>query len=321
MSEVVGEILLCLFVAALLGAAIGWLARGLRQRGVVADAVEQRRARDELRARVERMESSRGELVRDLGEHRTQAENARREADVLRRELRDADQARDAIRQEAAASRERLSELAAQLSDMEAAAAASKAEAAHARREAERIRVEVASRSAASEPTLQQFKTLRATLSAAESGWDSARAQAEAALQQLAIAGRRLSESEAARTALAGRLVEFEARLAECRSEHSELLGTLAELRAAPPRPAEPPRPPPPDVEDDLQRIRGIGPVLEALLHRAGVHRYAQIAAWTREDVRAMGDRLPGFHRRITRDRWIASARRLHAQKYGRPPA
>jgi hypothetical protein len=331
MSEVVGEILLCLLVAAALGAAIGWLARGLRLRVAAADEAERRRSVDELQARLEAVESSRGELVQELGERRTLTEAARREADVLRRELRDADQARDATQKEAATTRERLLELSAQLSDMEAAGAAAKTEAAHARREAERLRGEVASRSATSEPTMQQVKTLRATLSAAESGWDSARAQAEAALQQLAIAGRRITESDAARTALAGRLAEAEGRLGECRNEVAELLATLAELRAPPPPPPplEPvpvpvPHPPPAahftDAKDDLQRIRGIGPVLERLLHRAGVYRYAQIASWTREDIQAISDRLPGFHSRIRRDGWMASARRLHLRKYGRPP-
>ena len=74
------------------------------------------------------------------------------------------------------------------------------------------------------------------------------------------------------------------------------------------------------DERDDLQRIKGIGPALERTLHRAGVYRYAQIANWTRQDIQAMGERLPGFHDRIVRDRWPTAARRLHLAKYGSPP-
>jgi len=329
MADVVREILLCLALAALLGFIIGWLARGLGRRRARVAEVEGRRAVEDLRGRVAVAESVRGSLEQALSEQRTLAESARREGEVLRRELREADQARDAIRATVTAAEERIADLSAQLSEMEAAGAAAKTEAAHARREAERSRAELASRTLGSEPTLQQMKTLRATLSAAESGWDSARAQAETALAQLAVAGRRISESESARTVLVGRLSQMDNLLAECTAEIAALRARVAELEAAPPLVAIPlpaPEPAPvrpafaPDLRDDLQRIRGIGPVLERLLHRAGVYRYAQIAAWTPEDVQAMSERLPGFHRRIRRDRWTSAARRLHIQKYGAPP-
>ena len=39
------------------------------------------------------------------------------------------------------------------------------------------------------------------------------------------------------------------------------------------------------DVADDLKRIRGIDTVIETALNQLGVFRYAQIAAWTPEDV------------------------------------
>lgn len=65
-------------------------------------------------------------------------------------------------------------------------------------------------------------------------------------------------------------------------------------------------------VPDDLRRIVGIGPVNERLLHGEGVHKFAQIAAWTDEDVRRIEDVLQ-FDGRIERERWIEQAKLLAA--------
>ncbi len=61
---------------------------------------------------------------------------------------------------------------------------------------------------------------------------------------------------------------------------------------------------------DDLTKISGVGPVLVGKLNDLGVTTFAQIAAWTPEDVAAMDDKL-NFKGRIDRDDWIAQATEL----------
>lgn len=66
-----------------------------------------------------------------------------------------------------------------------------------------------------------------------------------------------------------------------------------------------------PDGEpDDLKKISGVGPVLEAKLHALGVTRFDQIAAFTTEDVAKIDDAL-NFKGRIDRDDWIGQATEL----------
>ena len=61
---------------------------------------------------------------------------------------------------------------------------------------------------------------------------------------------------------------------------------------------------------DDLKQLSGVGPALEKKLHDAGVTTFAQIAAWTEEDVAAMDEKL-SFKGRIEREGWIAQAQEL----------
>jgi len=65
---------------------------------------------------------------------------------------------------------------------------------------------------------------------------------------------------------------------------------------------------------DDLKRLSGVGPALEKKLHEAGVTTFAQIAAWTPEDVAAMDEKL-SFKGRIEREGWIEQAKKLAAEK------
>lgn len=58
---------------------------------------------------------------------------------------------------------------------------------------------------------------------------------------------------------------------------------------------------------DDLTRISGVGPVIVKKLHANGITTFAQIAAWTPEDVAAM-DELLNFKGRIDRDEWLKQA-------------
>jgi len=61
---------------------------------------------------------------------------------------------------------------------------------------------------------------------------------------------------------------------------------------------------------DDLKKISGVGPVLEKKLHGLGITKYAQVAAFTEEDVTRVDDAL-SFKGRIGREDWIGQAKVL----------
>lgn len=65
---------------------------------------------------------------------------------------------------------------------------------------------------------------------------------------------------------------------------------------------------------DDLKRISGIGPKLEQVLNVKGIHRFADIAAWSDADVARFDDEL-GFGGRILRDDWVKQAKALKGAK------
>lgn len=65
---------------------------------------------------------------------------------------------------------------------------------------------------------------------------------------------------------------------------------------------------------DDLRRIVGIGPVNERLLHGLDVRTFAQIAKWTKADVKRI-EAVLEFDGRIERERWIEQAKLLAAGK------
>lgn len=68
------------------------------------------------------------------------------------------------------------------------------------------------------------------------------------------------------------------------------------------------------DSDDDLQQIKGIGPKIADILRELGVRRYAQIAAWSAQDVESINARLK-FKGRIEREGWIPQARDLLAAR------
>ena len=61
---------------------------------------------------------------------------------------------------------------------------------------------------------------------------------------------------------------------------------------------------------DDLKLISGIGPKLEQVLNGLGVTRFAEIAAWSEDDVQRVDAQL-GISGRILRDGWVEQARTL----------
>jgi len=62
--------------------------------------------------------------------------------------------------------------------------------------------------------------------------------------------------------------------------------------------------------EDDLKRIKGIGPVNEKALNELGILKFSQIASWTPANVDWVEDFM-SFPGRIEREGWIAQARIL----------
>lgn len=59
---------------------------------------------------------------------------------------------------------------------------------------------------------------------------------------------------------------------------------------------------------DDLTRISGVGPVIVEKLAEQGITTFAQIAAFTADDIAAIDDKL-NFKGRIERDNWIEQAK------------
>ncbi|MFC7536077.1 hypothetical protein ACFQPG_01690 [Sphingomonas sp. GCM10030256] len=61
-------------------------------------------------------------------------------------------------------------------------------------------------------------------------------------------------------------------------------------------------------VPDNLQRMKGVGPKLAALLNSRGLVRYEQIAALSPEDVERIDADLGAFRGRLVRDRIVEQA-------------
>lgn len=83
------------------------------------------------------------------------------------------------------------------------------------------------------------------------------------------------------------------------------------------PTPAPEPEPAPPAAEpagaDDLSRIKGLGPKLQALLPQLGITTFAQIAALTDADLTDLDTKLGPFAGRPAKDSWVEQAKLLAA--------
>jgi NADH-quinone oxidoreductase subunit E len=67
---------------------------------------------------------------------------------------------------------------------------------------------------------------------------------------------------------------------------------------------------------DDLKKLSGLGPKLEASLNEIGVYHYSQIASWTAEET-AWVDSALKLRGRIERDNWIDQAKDLAGKAEG----
>ncbi|MXY33414.1 MAG: 50S ribosomal protein L21 [Boseongicola sp. SB0664_bin_43] len=62
--------------------------------------------------------------------------------------------------------------------------------------------------------------------------------------------------------------------------------------------------------KDDLKKLAGVGPALEKKLNAAGITTYAQIAAWSADEVAKINEEL-ALKGRIERDGWVDQAKAL----------
>ena len=79
-----------------------------------------------------------------------------------------------------------------------------------------------------------------------------------------------------------------------------------AEKKAAPKKAAAPAA----AGADDLKKLSGVGPALEKKLLENGVTTFAQIAAWTADDIAEFDEKL-SFKGRIEREGWVEQAKEL----------
>ena len=75
----------------------------------------------------------------------------------------------------------------------------------------------------------------------------------------------------------------------------------------------EPEPDPAPTPGDDLSRIKGVGPKLQALLPTLGLGTYARIAALSDADLAELDPKLGAFAGRAARDNWVEQAKLLAA--------
>ncbi|MBE5074118.1 hypothetical protein IM511_07350 [Erythrobacteraceae bacterium E2-1 Yellow Sea] len=66
-------------------------------------------------------------------------------------------------------------------------------------------------------------------------------------------------------------------------------------------------------LEDDLTRIKGLGPKIATMLAGMGVTRFDHIAQWNDAEIDRIDAQLGRFSGRIRRDNWVAQAKLLAA--------
>jgi predicted flap endonuclease-1-like 5' DNA nuclease len=72
-----------------------------------------------------------------------------------------------------------------------------------------------------------------------------------------------------------------------------------------------------PPADDDLERIRGIGPTIARRLRAHGVRSYRDIMEWSDADLARVAAAIRAPLGRVRRDHWPEQARDLELQKPG----
>ena len=66
--------------------------------------------------------------------------------------------------------------------------------------------------------------------------------------------------------------------------------------------------------KDDLKKLAGVGPALEKKLNEAGITAFAQIAAWSADEIAEINEEL-ALKGRIERDDWVDQAKALTTEE------
>jgi predicted flap endonuclease-1-like 5' DNA nuclease len=123
---------------------------------------------------------------------------------------------------------------------------------------------------------------------------------------------------EAERAAQARRRIDAKlAQLPAGSSARRRLLAERAALDGSGQEQGEPTQKlftPPPEPPDDLERIRGIGPVLRQQLNKLGITTFAQLAAFSDKEITRL-DEVLDFKGRVAREGWVEQAKALRDQR------
>ena len=138
----------------------------------------------------------------------------------------------------------------------------------------------------------------------------------ESSRQQYEIDARRYREqagqSEKISDTLQIRLDDVEKNIADMESHQRDALSDVRKETQAQKLNGHTP---PPDEQDNLQDIIGIGKVFENSLHELGVYTFEQIAAFGPAEIARVNTELKECRGRMEQDDWIGQARELHAKK------
>ena len=123
---------------------------------------------------------------------------------------------------------------------------------------------------------------------------------------------------EAERTAQARRRIDAKlAQLPAGSSARRRLMAERAALDGGGQQQGEPTQKlftPPPEAPDNLEQLSGIGPVLRQQLNKLGITTFAQIAAFSEEDITRL-DEVLDFKGRVAREGWVEQAKTLRDQR------
>jgi len=147
----------------------------------------------------------------------------------------------------------------------------------------------------------EQLDNARRALSAKDAELRTLLAQRDAGILELEAVRHQLAQRD-----LSMKELEFAALARETRIRELEKELGAARLQAG-------------NAGDDLKRIRGIGPAFERELKRLGVSSFAQIAAWTAEEVESIAKKIKAKPERIRRDNWVGRAAELAGAHPAKP--
>lgn len=96
-------------------------------------------------------------------------------------------------------------------------------------------------------------------------------------------------------------------------AERAQRNQALIDAAGKPVEAAPVPTPTPVTLEDDLTRIKGLGPKIATMLAGMGVTRFDHIAQWNDAEIDRIDAQLGRFSGRIRRDNWVVQAKLLAA--------